>query len=48
VSWSQDDGGPIELDVAVPDGVTALVQLPGTPPQELGSGHHRLNSGVMA
>jgi alpha-L-rhamnosidase len=48
VSWSQDDGGPIELDVAVPDGVTALVQLPGRPPQELGSGHHRLNSGVMA
>jgi alpha-L-rhamnosidase len=48
VSWSQDDGGPIELDIAVPDGVTALVQLPGRPPQELGSGHHRLNSGVMA
>jgi alpha-L-rhamnosidase len=48
VSWSQDYGGPIELDIAVPDGVTALVQLPGRPPQELGSGHHRLNSGVMA
>jgi alpha-L-rhamnosidase len=48
VSWSQDDGGPIELDVAVPDGVTALVQLPSTPSQDLGGGHHRLNSGVMA
>ena len=29
VSWSQDDDGPIELDIAVPEGVTALVQLPG-------------------
>ena len=31
------------LDIAVPDGVTALVQLPGSQEQELGSGqHHRL------
>ena len=44
VSWSQDHDGPIELDVAVPDGVTALVQLPGTPAQELGSGQHHVSS----
>ena len=43
VSWSQDAEGPIELDVAVPDGVTALVQLPGTEAQELGSGQHHLS-----
>ena len=34
VSWSRDDDGPIELDIAVPQGVTALVRLPGTRPQE--------------
>jgi alpha-L-rhamnosidase len=44
VSWSRDDDGSIELDIAVPDGVTALVQLPRTPQQEFGSGQHRLSS----
>jgi len=44
VSWSRGDDGPIELDVAVPDSVTALVQLPNTPAQEFGSGQHRLSS----
>ena len=44
VSWSQDGEGPIELDVAIPDGVVALVQLPGTHVQELGSGQHHLSS----
>ena len=44
VSWTQDAEGPIELDVAVPDGVAALVQLPGTDGQELGSGQHHLST----
>ena len=44
VSWSQDGEGPIELDVAIPDGVAALVQLSGTHVQELGSGQHHLSS----
>jgi alpha-L-rhamnosidase len=44
VSWSQDDDGPIELEVAIPEGVTAVVELPGTQEQELGSGHHRVSS----
>jgi alpha-L-rhamnosidase len=44
VSWSQDGEGPIELDVAIPDGVAALVQLSGTHMQELGSGQHHLSS----
>ena len=30
VSWSRKDDDPIELDVVVPDGVTALVRLPET------------------
>jgi alpha-L-rhamnosidase len=44
VSWSREGEGPIELDVDVPEGVTALVQLPGSQEQELGSGQHRLSS----
>jgi alpha-L-rhamnosidase len=44
VSWSQDDDGPIELDIAIPEGVTAVVELPGTQEQELVSGHHRVSS----
>jgi alpha-L-rhamnosidase len=44
VSWSRGDGGPIELEIAVPDGVTALVQLPGTQGQEFRGGRHRVSS----
>jgi alpha-L-rhamnosidase len=43
-SWSKDSGGPIELDIAVPEGVTALVQLPGSDTAELGSGQHHVSS----
>jgi alpha-L-rhamnosidase len=48
VSWSRDGDGPIELEIAIPEGVTALVQLPGTPAQELGSGQHHVASGIGA
>ena len=44
VSWTQDAEGPIELDIVVPDGVAAMVQLPGTDMQELGSGQHHLST----
>jgi len=44
VSWSRDDDGPIELDITVPEGVTALLRLPGTQEQELGSGQHNVSS----
>ena len=44
VSWSQDGEGAIELDVALPHGVTALLRLPGSHEQELGSGVHHLAS----
>ena len=44
VSWSRKGDDPIELDVVVPDGVTALVRLPNKAPQELGSGQHQLNA----
>jgi alpha-L-rhamnosidase len=44
VSWSQDVGGPIELEIAVPEGVTAVVQLPDSEVQELGGGRHQISS----
>jgi alpha-L-rhamnosidase len=44
VSWSQQEGGPIELNIAIPEGVTAVVQLPGTREQEFRSGQHRVSS----
>ncbi len=44
VSWSRGDDGPIELDITVPQGVTALVQLPGTRAQEFRGGRHRVSS----
>jgi alpha-L-rhamnosidase len=47
VSWSLDDDGPMELDIAIPERVTALVELPGTPAQELRSGQHRLSSSLV-
>jgi alpha-L-rhamnosidase len=44
VSWSREGDGPVELDIAVPDGVGALVQLPGSAVQEFGSGRHSTSS----
>jgi len=48
VFWSRDDDGPIELDVTVPEGVTALVKLPGTPAEEVGGGQHHVSSSIDA
>ena len=44
VSWSRDSEGRIEADVAVPEGVTAVVRLPGSPEQELVSGEHHVSA----
>jgi alpha-L-rhamnosidase len=44
VSWTQEAEGPIELDIVVPDGVAAMVQLPGSDMQEVGSGRHHLST----
>jgi alpha-L-rhamnosidase len=43
VSWSRDGDGPIELDVTVPEAVTALVRLPSAEDQELVGGQHHLS-----
>jgi alpha-L-rhamnosidase len=47
VSWSREDDGPLDLDFSIPEGVTALVQLPGIHEQEFGSGRHRLTSTLV-
>jgi alpha-L-rhamnosidase len=47
VFWSRQNDGPIELDFSIPEGVTALVQLPGSQAQEFLSGQHRLSSTLM-
>jgi alpha-L-rhamnosidase len=47
VSWSRDDDGPMELDIAIPEGVTALVELPGAPARELRNGKHHLTSSLV-
>ena len=44
VSWSRDGDGSLELDVNVPEGVKAVVRLPDSAEQELGSGRHQLFS----
>jgi alpha-L-rhamnosidase len=44
VSWSRYGDEPIELDIAIPQGVTALVQVPGRQAQELHSGQYRLTA----
>jgi alpha-L-rhamnosidase len=44
VSWSQDDDGPLELDINVPERVKAVVRLPDAAEQELGNGRHKLSA----
>jgi alpha-L-rhamnosidase len=44
VVWSRADSGSMEVDVEIPDGVAAQVQLPGGATQELASGRHHVTS----
>ena len=44
VSWSHPEGGDLELEVTLPDGVSGIVRLPGEADREIGSGTHRLRS----
>jgi alpha-L-rhamnosidase len=39
-SWSIDESGSLRLEVNVPQGVTAVLQLPGQPERELPAGRH--------
>jgi alpha-L-rhamnosidase len=44
VDWHVDDDGTLAVDVTVPDGVTAEVDLPGTDVRRLGGGTHRVTA----
>lgn len=46
VSWRLADGGELDVEVTVPDGVTAEVDLPGVEPQRVGAGRHRFTGAV--
>jgi alpha-L-rhamnosidase len=41
VTWRRDGSGRLDVDLAVPDGVTADVDLPGTSAQRVTGGRHR-------
>ena len=45
VSWDRQSSGSFDLEVTVPDGVTALVRLPDGNEQEVAAGSHRLSIG---
>ncbi len=44
VSWQQPSAGPFDLDLTVPDGVTALVRLPDGTEQQVTGGSHRIST----
>ena len=41
VAWRVVENDGIEVDVSLPDGVTAEIDLPGSAPQRVGPGRHR-------
>ncbi|WP_426563210.1 family 78 glycoside hydrolase catalytic domain [Angustibacter sp. McL0619] len=48
ISWSVDDEGDLEVTAVVPDGVSALVRLPGEPDVEVGPGEHTFKAARAA
>jgi alpha-L-rhamnosidase len=45
VSWTATEGaGSLSLEVTVPEGVTAIVRVPGKQDVEIGPGHHAFSS----
>jgi alpha-L-rhamnosidase len=48
VDWRLGADGSVEVEVTVPDGVTAEVDLPGTALRRLGAGSHRVTAPAAA
>jgi alpha-L-rhamnosidase len=46
VAWKLGEAGALEATVAVPDGVTAEIDLPGSPPVTVGGGEHTVSGRV--
>jgi alpha-L-rhamnosidase len=47
VSWRVAPDGQLHVDATVPDGVTAEIDLPGTPVSRIGSGRHHLTGAFI-
>ena len=45
-AWTLGDGGILILDVDVPEGVTAIIRLPGQADQTVLGGHHHLEETI--
>lgn len=41
-SWTIDEGGTMTLDATIPDGVDAVIRLPGQSESHVRGGHHRI------
>ena len=46
VHWEQQPSGALDVDVQLPDGVSALVRLPDGTERQVGAGSHRVSSQV--
>src|SRR4051794_2074610 len=46
VAWQLGPDGALDVDVAVPDGITAEIDIPGADARSVGGGHHRVTGGV--
>ncbi|MCO1660832.1 alpha-L-rhamnosidase [Pseudonocardia humida] len=46
VAWRVEPSGALDVEVAVPDGVTAEIDVPGAEPQRVGAGSHRFRAGA--
>jgi alpha-L-rhamnosidase len=44
IHWRRDRDGVLEVTVTVPTGTAGIVELPGEPPVEVGSGRHRFST----
>jgi alpha-L-rhamnosidase len=47
VAWRRSPDGVLDVDVTVPDGVTAEIDLPGAPPCRVEGGRHHLTGGDL-
>jgi alpha-L-rhamnosidase len=47
VEWRRTEGGGLDLDVAVPDGVTAEIDLPDGQHRRVTGGQHRLTGAAV-
>ena len=47
VAWRLDPDGTLQVDITVPDGVTAEIDVPGAAPRRVLGGHHHVSGAVL-